>query len=186
MNKKFSLARAAKTILLGFALTAGTTSIVHAQGEIPSGTLTSSGASPFDYNLTISNGAGATASIGSVWYSWIPGQFYLPGTPTLASAPSGWSATIFGNSVEYIANSSASYIDPGESLSGFSYRASFSPAQLAAAPNSAVSYVYSAAAFSDAGVQFNVQTVPEPSGVMLLSMGASTLWLMRRRNLLRA
>ena len=187
MNNKFPLDRAAKRILLGFALAVGTTTLVHAQGEIPSGTIGSSGSGPFSYNLSFSNGAGATAPIGTVWYAWIPGQFYLPGVPTSASAPVGWTATIIGNSVEYNASSAVYDISAGQSLSGFSYQAGFSPATLASTANSGVSYVYSGGtAFSDGGAQFTVQNVPEPSEVMLLSLGASTFWFMRRRNLPKA
>jgi hypothetical protein len=180
MNKKFSLAGKAKGILV--ALAVGTTLFAHAQGELASGTLTASGSSPFTYDLTFSDGAGATASIGSVWYAWIPGQFYLPGVPSSASAPAGWTASVFANSVQYVANSAANDIAPGQSLSGFGYQATFTPAQLATAPNSGVSFVYSGGLFSDAGQQFTVQAVPEPSGQLLLCLGAATCWLMRRRS----
>jgi hypothetical protein len=152
-----------------------------AQGQIASGTISSSGAGPYTYNLTFSDASTATSPIGSVWYAWVPGFFYLPGTPTSASAPAGWTATISGNSVQFVANSSAFDILAGQSLSGFSYTASFSPAQLAAAPNSGRSDAYSGGLFSDAGDIFNVTTVPEPSSAALLLCGASMFWLHGRR-----
>jgi hypothetical protein len=185
MNKKFPLNRTANGVLLGFALAFGTTHFVHAQGELASGDIASSGSNPFTYDLSFSNGAGATSPIGSVWYAWVPGQFYLPGTPTSASAPAGWTATVFGNSVQYLANSSANDIAPGQTLSGFSYQATFTPGQLAAAPNSGVSVAYSSVFFSDAGNTFTVNAVPEPAAPLLLSLGAATCWLMRRRSLLK-
>jgi hypothetical protein len=161
----------------------GTASTAFAQGDIPSGTIISSGSGPFNYSLTFSDGAGATSPIGSVWYAWIPGQFFLPGVPSSASAPAGWSATVSSDSVQYVASSSAFYIQPGQSLSGFGYQATFTPAQLAAAPNSGRSDAYTAGLFADAGVEFVVQAVPEPSTLGLLGAGALGLVLAGRRNL---
>jgi len=186
MNNKSPFARrflnsAATRILLGAMLAFGTATLVKAQGEIASGTIVGAGSGSYVYNLTFSDAAGATSPIGSVWYAWIPGQFYLPGVPTAAFAPAGWTANISANSVQFVANSPANDIAPGGSLSGFSYQAAFSPAQLAAAPNSGVSFAYSGGLFSEAGKQFTVQAVPEPSAQILLLSGATTLWLMRRR-----
>ena len=138
-------------LILGILLALGTASAAFAQGEIASGTISGAGSGPFSYSLSFSDGAGATSPIGSVWYSWIPGFFYLPSSPTSASAPTGWTANISGNSVQYTANAPADYIQPGQSLSGFGYQATFSPAQLAAAPNSGDSFAYSAGLFSDNG-----------------------------------
>ncbi len=168
--------------VLGMFLATGTASLVHAQGQVASGTVSGTGTGPYVYNLTFSDAAGAT-SIGSIWYSWIPGQFYLPSTPTSASAPAGWTATVLLNSVQYVANSPANYLAAGQSLSGFSYQAAFSPTQLAAAPNSGVSVAYSGGLFSDAGQTFTVQIVPapEPSGLMLLVSGSAILWFVRRK-----
>jgi hypothetical protein len=177
------LTTAATRILLGFVLAVGIATFAHAQGQIASGTIGSSGAGPYTYNLTFSDSASATSPVGSVWYSWIPGQFFLPGTPTSASAPAGWTATIFLNSVQFVASSPANDITAGQSLSGFGYQATFSPAQLAAAANSGQSDAYSAGLFSDGGDIFVVQAVPEPSGQMLLLAAATTLWLIRRRKL---
>lgn len=161
----------------------GAVSAAFAQGEIASGTISSTGSGPYVYDLTFSDGAGATSPIGSVWYAWIPGQFFLPGIPTSASAPAGWTATISANSVQDIANSPADYITAGHSLSGFSYDATFTPAQLAAAPNSGESVAYAAGLFSDAGDTFNVQAVPEPSSMSFLGAGLLALAFAGRRNL---
>jgi hypothetical protein len=172
------IARALFALLLaGASVTAA-----WAQGQIASGTLSSSGSGPYTYNLTFKDAAGATSPIGSVWYAWIPGQFFLPGTPSTASAPSGWTASISGSSVQFTANSPANYITAGNSLSGFSYTATFTPAQLAAAPNSGESVAYSAGLFSDAGDTFTVTTVavPEPSALALLGAGLGLCWSRRR------
>ena len=175
------LTKAATRILLGLGLSAGTVSLLHAQGQVASGTLTSSGSGPYLFDLSFSDAAGASSSIGSVWYAWVPGEFYLPGVPTSASAPAGWTATISGNSIQFVADSAAYDIAPGQTLSGFSFQAPFTPAQLAAAPNSGVSDAYSGGLFSDGGNIFTVQPVPEPSGPLLLLVGASALWLIRGR-----
>ena len=172
---------AATKLLLGFVLAAGTAILVHAQGQVASGTIGGSGTGPYVYDLTFSDAAGATSPIGSVWYAWVPGFSYLPGVPTSAAAPSGWTATVSGASVQFVANSPANYIAAGQSLSGFSYQATFSPAQLAAAVNSGRSDAYSGGLFSDAGNIFIVQAVPEPSGPMLLLSAATALWIIRRR-----
>jgi hypothetical protein len=187
MSKKLLFARAflGKTvgrILLGFVLASGTVTFAHAQGVLASGTIGGSGSSPFIFGLTFSDAAGATSSIGSIWYSWVPGAFYLPGVPTSASAPAGWTATVSINSIQFVANSAANDIAPGQSLSGFGYQANFSPAQLAAAPNSGVSVAYTGGLFSDAGQTFTVQPVPEPTPAALLLLGATAFWLVRRRS----
>lgn len=179
------LASATARILLGSVLVFGTATFVHAQGQIASGTISGSGSGPYTYDLTFSDGASATSPIGSVWYSWIPGQFFLPSTPTGASAPAGWTASIVANSIQYVADSPANDIAAGQSLSGFSYQATFSPAQLAAAANSGESVAYSGGIQSDAGNTFTVtvQPVPEPSGRLLLFFAVAILWLIRGRQL---
>ena len=168
------------TSVLGLMLVLGTAVSVHAQGQLASGTVSASGSGPYVYNLTFSDAAGATSPIGSVWYAWVPGVFYLPGTPTSASAPAGWTATVSANSVQYVANP-GNDIAAGQTLSGFSYTATFTPAQLAAAPNSGRSVAYSGGLFSDAGNTFNVVTVPEPSALALLISGGTVFWFARRR-----
>jgi hypothetical protein len=170
-------------MLLGLVLAVGISTVVHAQGQIPSGTIGSSGSGPYNYSLTFSDAAGATSPIGSVWYAWIPGQFFLPGVPSSASAPAGWTATVSSDSVQFVANAPADYIAAGQSLSGFGYQAAFTPAQLAAAANSGKADAYSAGLFSDGGVIFTVQPAPEPSGQMLLVAGATTLWFIGHRKL---
>jgi hypothetical protein len=189
VNKKFLLTKstsimtAAEGILLGWMLAAGTATFVQAQGQIASGTIRSSGVGPYSYSLTFSDAPNSTSPIGSVWYAWIPGSFYLPGPPTKASVPAGWTANISGHSIQFVANSSANDILPGQSLSGFGYQANFTPTQLAAAPHSGDSVAYSGGLFSDVGSYFTVQAVPEPSTLMLLIFGTTGLWLVGRRKL---
>ena len=177
------VATVAWRILLGLILTAGTVTTLHAQGQIASGTVSGSGSGPFTYNLTFSAEANSLSPVGSVWYAWIPGYFFLPGVPTSASAPAGWTASVFANSVQFFANSPANAIAVGHSLSGFSYVANFTPAQLAGAPNSGLSVAYAGGIETDPGYTFTVQIVqvPEPSTLVLIMAGTTASFLAGRR-----
>jgi hypothetical protein len=170
------------------ALTSATavSALAQGAGQIASGTISGTGSGPFTYSLSFSDAASATAPIGSVWYAWLPGLFYLPGAPTSASAPSGWTATIVNNSIQYVANSPAFDILPGDAHFGFSYTANFSPAQLAATAMSGTSVAYSGNVLSDSGDIFTVSTVPEPSAGLLLLCGATLFRLVGWRKLLAA
>ncbi len=172
-----------KKTILTLIIAAGAATLALAQGEVGIGTISGSGSGPYTYNLIFSDGAGATSPIGSVWYSWVPGQFFLPGTPTSAGAPTGWTASIVNNSVQFVASSPTFDILAGQSLSGFDYQATFTPAQLAAAPNSGESVAYSGGLFSDGGNTFTVSAVPEPSSWVLLVSGVAGLCLLGRRKL---
>ena len=149
-------------------------SCLHAQSIIPNGQISgvSAGAGSFDYTLTIGEGSGTTTPIASIWYAWIPGQFFLPSVPTSAAGPTGWTASIVLNSIQFQSTSAAFDIAPGSSMT-FSYVASYSPAQLAAAPNSGLSVAYAGAVDASLpSAEFTVQAVPEPSVVSLLMSGA--------------
>jgi hypothetical protein len=181
INKVSDATGSVEKVLWTVLLAVGTLASAYGQGQIASGTISGSGSGPYSYSLSFSDAAGATSSIGSVWYAWTPGLFYLPSMPISASAPAGWSATISGDSVQFVASGPANYIAPGQSLSGFGYSANFSPALLASTPNSGVSVAYSAGLFSDLGNTFTVQTVPEPAALTLLLGGVLGLGLLRQR-----
>jgi hypothetical protein len=170
-----------KKSLLSLLLAAGTAAPLLGQGTLPTGTIGNTGTGPYTYNLTFSDPASATSPIGSIWYAWVPGFFYLPGVPTSASAPAGWTATVFSDSVQFVANSVANDITAGSSLSGFSYNATFTPAQLAAAPNSGVSVSYIGGLLGDAGRTFTVQPIPEPSMFALAGLIVARLFCVRRK-----
>ena len=172
-----------KKSLLTALLVTGTIASLHGQGTLPTGTIGNTGTGPYTYNLTFSDPASATSPIGSIWYAWVPGFFYLPGVPTSASAPAGWTATVFSDSVQFVANSAANDITAGSSLSGFSYNANFTPAQLAAAPNSGVSVAYIAGILApgDPGRTFTVQPIPEPSLYPLVAFIGIGLLCLRRK-----
>lgn len=163
-------------VLLGLTLMTK----AHAQGDIPSGTIGGTGSGPYNYSLSFTDAAGATDPIGSVWYAWVPGAFFLPDDPASATAPTGWTASIAANSIQFVASSSAFDIAPGQTLSGFGYQADFSPATLASTPNSGESVAYAGGLFSDAGETFTVAATPEPATPALFAAGVVALYLVRR------
>jgi hypothetical protein len=170
---QFRSTRKPAGILLAIVLAGFSVARAWAAGDFPSGTIFGFGSGPsYTYDLSFSDGTSATSPIGSIWYGWVPPVYnYLPGVPTSASAPTGWTALISNNSIEFYASSPSYYIQPGHSLSGFSYMANYSPATLAGDPAAAYSYAYSAGIESDPGAFFSVVTVvPEPSAAALFAL----------------
>ena len=117
----------------------------------------------FQYNLTVQNVG--TTPIGSMWIAWIPGFFFLPHAPSASSAPANWTATPFGNSVQYAAASVGDDVQPGNTLSGFSFTVPDAPSVIfgpsTAIPSDPVltSFAYQIAppdSPGDPGVQFVV------------------------------
>ena len=83
-------------LFLGLLLAAGTAGSLEAQTILASGQLSAAagGGGTWDYTMIISDSASATSPIGSFWFAWVPGQFYLPTNPSSASGPTGWTANI--------------------------------------------------------------------------------------------
>src|SRR5580692_4449185 len=117
-------------LCIAFLLALGATTVASAQNETGSATLTGvQDGSLYDYTLTLDNTG--TVSIGTFWYAWIPGGFFLPSTPATATAPTGWTADIFKSySIQFTASSSASYLAGGDSLN-FYFTSTDTPAALA-------------------------------------------------------
>jgi hypothetical protein len=172
-------------------LAAGPACIAVGQTETASATLTGvQSGSLYDYTLTLDNTG--PVPIGTFWYAWVPGAFFLPSTPASATAPTGWNADIFHSySIQYTASSSADYLAPGSSLN-FSFTSTDTPAALAGYsphdPSDLVgtSYIYSAGPLSDSGYEFVVQSVPEPSALGWLAAGFLGLAIVQRRKWRRA
>ena len=170
-----------RRLLLGLLLATATASlrgqIIDASGQVSG---VAAGGGLYDYTLTVKEASDTTTPIASFWYSWIPGGFFLPSDPTSAAGPAGWSANPVLNSIQFMSGSLATDIAPGTSKT-FTFVGSFSPAQLAAAPNSGLTVAYAGAVdASSPSETFTVtEVVPEPSAMSLLAIPLAG-WLARR------
>lgn len=154
------------------------------------GTAGSGPSQTYTYSLSLTNTGDTT--LGTYWYAWIPGQDYLTTSPTNITSPAGWQAIVTtgaapdGFAIQWKANSAASYVPVGGTLSGFGYTGTDSPTFLAGPapifdhPPVTTTFVYSGAPFSDPGYRFVVSVVPEPATLGLFGVGGA-LALRRRR-----
>jgi hypothetical protein len=152
---------------------------VSADTILPSATLSSTpdGAN-FDYTITLMNSSSSTNSIGTFWFAWVPGKDFLATSPLSVTDPTGWADKIThggstdGYAIQWVSSSSSDNVPIGGSLT-FKFTSADTPAQIAGLspfyPTIPVetSFVYSGAPFSDAGFQFTVSSVPEPSTLTL-------------------
>jgi uncharacterized protein YjdB len=135
---------------------------------IPSGVISSkSDGSNFDYMIALSNSSSSGASIGTFWYSWVPGEDFLATAPTSVTPPTGWidNVTSMGSgdgfAIQFISNGASDNVQPGSSLN-FVFTSADTPAELNGDsvfyPSTPVgtSFVYPQGPFSDAGHQFVV------------------------------
>ena len=148
----------------------------------------------WQYSLTL-NDTGTT-DLGTFWFAWVPGKDFMATAPSAIADPSGWSAITThggasdGYAIQWKAGPGA-LLAPWQSLSGFMFDSSMSPAQMMGDssffPGTPVTttFVYSGAPFSDAGVEFTVApavaTVPEPAPLALMALGAVVLGACARR-----
>jgi hypothetical protein len=165
-----------------------------AQGTISaSATLTETGTagSEFEYSLTLDNTG--TVDLNGLWYGWTQGSFNLPSAPTSIGAPTGWSGSAVGKSIEFKNNTGTTVAPEGSITFTFESTSSFSamttgvndgdPTGESVAYNSAGDFGDQ----SDPGLAtapFQVTGVPEPSTVGLLATGlvSMSVWLRKRRN----
>ncbi len=121
-----------KNILLAFvflfALSAGACASIGITGSISWEKV----GDDYTYTLTINNTG--TTDIGSMFFAWIPGQNYLPSTPSSATSPSGWSLVGInqagggqGGSIEWQANTP---LTAGHSLTGFTFTTVDTPSEI--------------------------------------------------------
>ena len=157
--------------------------------EAASATFTVSTVSPgvFQYDLTL-NDTGTT-TIGTFWFSWVPGDGFMSVTPTGIVSPAGWSDTVTngGGAIRW---TNSTPLAAGSSVSGFEFDSTLTPTQLEAASTSIPTdpvdtfFIYSGAPFSDAGFQ-GVATptaapTPEPSTLVLFSLTLGLVGFARR------
>ena len=123
------------------------------------------------YNYTISLNNTGTSSLETFWFSWVPGANFMPSPPSNISQPAGWGNTITsGPGYAILFTTSTTPLAAGQSMD-FSFDSSVTPAQMAGSAFGnpvGTSFVYTGGPFSDAGYEFIVQSVPEPSATNLL------------------
>lgn len=160
-------------------LAAGTASAA----QLATGVITQTGTTGSDFNYSVTLTDSGSDSIGTFWYSWIPGQDYMASSPVApVASPAGWSAIIThggasdGYAIQWIADSVASEISPGGELT-FSF---VSPDDFAAITGTSpyyagapvgTSFVYSGGPFSGSSDRFIV-SAPEPGCISLLAFSA--------------
>ena len=137
-------------------------------GESASATITATQLGPSTYQYTVMLDDTGSTTIGTFWFAWVPGEDFLDTKPSSVTAPAGWTDNITnagsndGFAIQWIASSPSSDLQPGGSLTGFSFESSQSPSSLFGnssfhpGMSELTSFVYSGAPFSDAGFQFPV------------------------------
>jgi len=186
-----SIVRNSWALAAGLAALA-VTGTAQAQGIVATGTFTDTpNGGAYNYVIDLQNSASSTSPVGTFWFSWVPGQFFLPSSPSGVTPPSGWSDSIITgsgrSSIEFTANSTSAAIPAGGSLD-FGFTSIDTPSTLAgpsAVPGDAVglSTLYSGdSAFSGNSLQFTVTETPEPSSLALLAAGSlGCLFAVRRK-----
>ncbi len=159
-------------------------------------TVTSTQASPNTYNYSITVNNTGTTTIGTFWFSWIPGAGFLSAVPSSVQSPTGWTEilTNSGAGIQWVTTSSL--LAPGSSLSGFNFTSTETPAQLASAfttskgvtDPAAIYFVYQGAPLADPGYEAVANVVtPEPSTILFTLTGllGAAAVTMRRNGLLQ-
>jgi hypothetical protein len=179
-----------KKLILLAAVTA-LAATAHANGISATATITDTEISPgeYQYSLTLNNTG--TTTIGTFWFGWVPGEGFLTATPTSVVAPTGWtdSVTNSGAAVRWV--TTTNLLAAGDSLSGFEFDSTETPAQLLLTVPSGVgagdpvttSYVYIGAPLGDPGYKLDAQLTPEPSTMLLLLTGSGLVGFVKRKML---
>jgi hypothetical protein len=178
-----------KFLLLLVVFLAASVSI-RANGLDATATYTDMSVSPgvFQYDLTLNNMG--TTTIGTFWFSWIPGAGFMGVSPTNVMSPAGWTDTITnsGASIQWLA---ATPIAPGTSVTGFIFDSTMTPTQflgtfagpgLGTGDPITTSTIYIAAPFGDPGAQITAKAAavvgtPEPSTLSLAAIAMGLLAL---------
>jgi hypothetical protein len=175
-------------LLLVVFLTASVS--IRANGLDATATYTDMMVSPgvFQYDLTLTNTG--TTTIGTFWFSWIPGTGFMGVTPTNVMSPAGWAAMIT-NSGASIQWTNPSLLAMGDSVTGFMFDSTMTPAQfLGTFPGPGpgmgdpitTAFLYIAAPLADPGAQITampaaVVGTPEPSTLSLAAIAMGLLAL---------
>jgi hypothetical protein len=175
----------------------GTACAVHGQNIAANAQISGqpAGGGVFDYTITLNNSSNSSSQVETFWFSWVPGEDFMPTNPISVLAPAGWTYSVVngsyygpdGYSIEF--NTGSAPLNPGASLN-FKFTSLASPTALAGDspfyPGNPVdtAYLYSSYAFYGASEQLVVESVPEPSCLSLLAVGLTCLlaagWRTRR------
>src|SRR5579871_5733908 len=154
-----------------------------------SGTFTDSliGPGEYQYDITLTNTG--TTTIGTFWFSWIPGFGFMTLPPTNIQSPMGWTGVTTNSNMAIQWVDTGTLLAPGSSQSGFIFDSTLTPAQLegpSSMPNDpvATSFVYAGAPLVGPGFQFVVTqaqgSVPEPATFALASLGIGLAAIVRK------
>jgi hypothetical protein len=152
----------------------------------------------WQYSFTLTDTG--TTPIGTFWFSWLPGQGYMQTAPISAVAPTGWVAVTTNGSAagdgfaERWADTAGALM-PGQSVSGFSFVSSTTPAEIAGASPfhggipELTSNVYMGAPLVGPDAPFLVTAAPvatpEPSSVVLILFAGVVLLIVKSPRLLQ-
>jgi hypothetical protein len=178
-----------KLVLLLVALLAASVSI-RANGLDATATYTDMMVSPgvFQYDITLTNTG--TTTIGTFWFSWIPGAGFMGVAPTNVMSPAGWS-DILTNGDMAIQWTNPSPLAAGGSVTGFMFDSTMTPTQfmgtfpgpgLGTGDPITTSFIYIGAPLADPGARITampagVVGAPEPSTLSLAAIAMGILAL---------
>ncbi len=127
----------------------------------------SPGSQTFQYQIVLHNTGSTT--IGTFWFSWVPGEDFLPTPPLSVTSPTNWHSTLTGENsvsngtaIQWVADAPGAFLQPGSSLDTFVFTSHDTLTQLGGkSPTHSTfpvltSFVYSGAPLADAGAQFLV------------------------------
>jgi hypothetical protein len=170
-------------VILSILFAFGATHTIHAQTLSASGQLSGMASNgTFNYTLTLNNSDTSTTNIETFWFSWVPGQNFMPVVPTNIGTPTGWTDEIThggssdGYAIQFV--TSTAPLAPCGSLT-FTFTSTSSPKTMAgdsglySSTPIGTSFVYSGPPETGASDEFVVETIagssPNPTNLVSVS-----------------